>query len=72
MSLEHASARRGHAVQQPLVVYPFVQWCKIRGFSRSTGQRLIAAGRVKVTRLSERRIGIRSDHDQEYLDSCAG
>jgi hypothetical protein len=25
---------------------------------------------VKVTYLSERRMGVRSDHDQEYLDSC--
>jgi hypothetical protein len=41
----------------------------LRGFSTATGRRLVAAGRVKVTRLSERRIGIRSDHDQEYLDS---
>jgi hypothetical protein len=55
---------------QPLVVFPFLEWCQMRGFSVATGRRLIAAGRVKVTRLSERRIGIRSDHDQEYLDSC--
>jgi hypothetical protein len=54
----------------PLVVYPFLEWCQMRGFSISTGRRLIEAGKVKVTRLSARRMGIRSDHDREYLDSC--
>ena len=52
------------------VVYPFLDWCKMRGFSIATGRRLITAGRVKVTQLSARRIGIRSDHDREYLNSC--
>jgi len=56
--------------QEPLLVYPFLDWCVMRGLSVATGRRLIAAGRVKVTQLSERRIGIRSDHDREYLDSC--
>ena len=54
----------------PLVVYSFLDWCAMRGFSVSTGRRLINSGRVKITRLSERRIGIRSDHDLEYLNSC--
>jgi predicted site-specific integrase-resolvase len=63
----HEDGRRQH---NPLIVYPFLDWCKMRGFSIATGRRLIAAGKVKVTRLSTRRIGIRSDHDREYLDSC--
>jgi hypothetical protein len=44
-----------------------------QSFDRSADNsvRLIASGRVKATKMSERRIGIRSDHDQEYLDSCA-
>jgi hypothetical protein len=50
-------------------IMSFSEWCVLRGFSVSTGRRLIAAGRVKVTYLSDRRIGIRSDHDLEYLDS---
>jgi len=54
----------------PIVVYPFLEWCRMRGFSISTGRRLIESGRVKATRLSERRIGIRSDDDLEYLNSC--
>jgi hypothetical protein len=53
----------------PIVVYTVQQWCDLRGFSIATGRRIIAAGKVKVTRLSERRIGIRSDHDRAYLDA---
>ena len=63
--LQSKALERGH-----LVVFPFPEWCAMRGFSIPTGRRIIAAGKVKVTELSERRIGIRSDHDQEYLDSC--
>jgi predicted site-specific integrase-resolvase len=54
----------------PLVVFPFLEWCQMRGISPATGRRLIAAGKVKVTQLSTRRIGVRSDHDREYLDAC--
>jgi hypothetical protein len=43
----------------------------LRGISVSTGDRLERAGKVKVTHLSARRKGVREDHDQEYLDSCA-
>jgi predicted site-specific integrase-resolvase len=56
--------------QAHIVVYPFLSWCEMRGISVATGRRLIAAGRVKATQLSARRIGIRSDHDQQYLDAC--
>ena len=55
-----------------VVVYPFKEWCLIRGISEPTGRRLIRAGKVRVTRLSKRRVGIRSDHDAEYLDACGG
>jgi predicted site-specific integrase-resolvase len=68
MSLREQERRQRQ--HNPLVVYPFLDWCKMRGISVATGRRVIAAGRVKVTQLSERRMGIRSDHDQEYLDSC--
>ena len=69
--LQAAKERRARqrAESTARVVFPFAEWCVLRGFSTATGRRLVAAGRVKVTRLSERRIGIRSDHDQEYLDS---
>jgi hypothetical protein len=51
-------------------VIPWLEWCELRGLSLSTAERLMRAGKVKVTFLSERRKGVRTDHDQEYLDSC--
>ncbi|MGA2056907.1 MAG: transcriptional regulator [Bradyrhizobium sp.] len=40
-------------------VMSFDEWCKLNGFSRSTGQRLIAAGKgPQFIRLSERRKGV--------------
>jgi hypothetical protein len=54
----------------PIVVYTLDEWCRMRKLSRATARRLNAEGKLKFTQLSERRIGIRSDHDQEYLDAC--
>jgi hypothetical protein len=51
-------------------VIPWLEWCKLRGISLSTGERLQRTGKVKVTYLSERRKGVREDHDREYLESC--
>jgi hypothetical protein len=51
-------------------VIPWLEWCELRGLSLSTAERLARAGKVKVTHLSARRKGVRTDHDQEYLDSC--
>jgi hypothetical protein len=51
-------------------VIPWLEWVKLRGISLSTAERLEKAGKVKVTRMSPRRKGVREDHDQEYLDSC--
>jgi hypothetical protein len=67
---ERERRARQRAQSSALVVFPFDEWCVLRGVSKATGRRLVAAGRVKVTYLSERRIGVRSDHDREYLDSC--
>jgi hypothetical protein len=66
-----ASRARQRAQSTGIVVYPLREWCVLRGISVATARRLIADGRVKVTEMSERCIGIRSDHDLEYLDSCA-
>jgi len=62
--------RRQRQQSRSLRVIPFNEWCADKGFSRATGRRLVAAGKVKVTQLSPRRIGVREDHDREYLDSC--
>ena len=40
-------------------VLSFDDWCKLNGFSRSTGQRLIASGKGPAfIRLSVRRVGV--------------
>ena len=54
----------------PYRVIPFLEWCRLNGFSRATGRRIINSGRVKVTALSPRRIGIREDHAREFQDAC--
>ena len=55
-----------------IFVTPFLDWCAAKGISESTGRRLIQAGKLKVVHLSARRIGVRSDHDAEYLAQCEG
>jgi predicted site-specific integrase-resolvase len=64
------SARDRVAVQQSKRVFKFKEWCEINGFSQDTGRRIIAAGKVKVTQLSDHRIGIRDDHNAEYQAAC--
>jgi predicted DNA-binding transcriptional regulator AlpA len=40
-------------------VMSFEEWCLLNGFSRSTGQRLIASGKgPSFIRLSVRRVGV--------------
>jgi hypothetical protein len=62
--------RKAAAMPQNVVrVIPFLQWCVLRGVSVPTGRRLIARGELRATRLSKRRLGIRTDHDLEYLNA---
>ncbi len=68
---EQERRQRQRQTSNPVIVYPFAEWCRMRGISKATGRRLAAAGRVKITHLSERIIGVRSDDDQAYLDSCS-
>jgi hypothetical protein len=51
-------------------VIPFKIWCEMRGLSEWNARRLVKDGKVKVTQLSPRRVGIRTDHDAEYLAAC--
>jgi hypothetical protein len=51
-------------------VIPFREWCALRGISVATGRRLAAAGKVRLTHLSERRIGVHEDDDAAYLAAC--
>jgi predicted site-specific integrase-resolvase len=60
-----------HLQRQPIFVIPFPrEWAKLRGVSIATARRLAAAGKVKVVHLSERKRGVRSDDDEQYLDNC--
>ena len=52
-------------------VLTFKQWCALNGFSESTGRRLIRAGKVRVTQLSERRIGIGEEDNADFQAACA-
>jgi hypothetical protein len=67
----HLESVRARSPNQIIVVTPFLDWCALRGFSESTGRRLIKAGKVRITHPSARRIGVRSDDDEAYLASCA-
>jgi hypothetical protein len=72
MTSREAERQRKASQRSPFPrVIPWLEWVKLRGISPSTAERLRRAGKVKVTQLSPRRIGVREDHDQEYLDSCA-
>jgi hypothetical protein len=52
-----------------LRVTPFPEWCSQKGFSISTGRRLVANGDgPRITYLSARRIGVQVRHDREWLD----
>jgi predicted DNA-binding transcriptional regulator AlpA len=64
------SARDRAAVQRPQRVFKFKEWCELNGFSQDTGFRLLRSGRgPKITQLSDRRIGIREDHNSEWQDA---
>lgn len=52
-------------------ILSFKAWCELNGFSEATGRRIIAAGKVRVTQLSERRIGIGEDDNADYQAACA-
>jgi hypothetical protein len=61
------AAQRRAGAHGLIITIPFLEWCAMRGFSVSTGRRLIADGKIPATRISDRRIGIRSDHDAAFL-----
>jgi hypothetical protein len=56
--------------REPELVYTILEWARLRKISKSTAQRLIDTGKVRVTYLSERRRVIRASDDAAYLDSC--
>ena len=74
MSLREAERRQrqrkeSHRTSQRILT--FRQWCQLNSFSEATGRRLIRAGKVRVVRLSERRIGIGEDDNADFQARCA-
>jgi hypothetical protein len=53
-------------------VMPFSLWCRLNGFSPSTGRRLRKAGKGPVfTQISDRRIGVTVRNNRIWHDSRA-
>ena len=51
-------------------VMSFDDWCKLNGFSRSTGQRLIASGKgPRFIQLSEKRKGVTVGENRRWQAS---
>jgi predicted DNA-binding transcriptional regulator AlpA len=51
-------------------VMSFDDWCKLNGFSRSTGQRLIASGSgPRFIQLSEKRKGVTIGENRQWQQS---
>jgi predicted DNA-binding transcriptional regulator AlpA len=51
-------------------VMSFDDWCKLNGFSRSTGQRLIASGKApQFIQLSEKRKGVTVGENRRWQQS---
>jgi predicted DNA-binding transcriptional regulator AlpA len=61
----------GDAKRRPAIrIMTIKEWCERSAFSTVTGWRLMKSGRgPQLTRISERRLGIREDHYREWLDS---
>ena len=52
-------------------ILSFKTWCALNNFSEATGRRIIRAGKVRVTQLSEQRIGIGEDDNADFQARCA-
>ncbi|OPH83040.1 helix-turn-helix transcriptional regulator [Nitrobacter vulgaris] len=51
-----------------LRILSFDEWCRLNGFSRSTGQRLMRDGKgPKFVRISTRRIGVALGENRRWL-----
>jgi hypothetical protein len=74
MTLREAERRQrqraeSHRTSQRILT--FKAWIELNGISESTGRRLIKSGKVRITRLSERRIGISESDNADYQAACA-
>jgi hypothetical protein len=64
--LEAKRRQRAESHRTSQRILTFKQWCVLNSISEATGRRLIRAGKVRVTRLSERRIGISESANADY------
>jgi hypothetical protein len=51
-------------------VQSLAAWCASKGISLSTGRRLVKAGKLKLTYLSPRRVGVSEVDDAAYMKAC--
>ena len=58
--------RRKESPRKSQRILSFKAWCALNNFSEATGRRIIRAGKVRVTQLSERRIGIGEDDNADF------
>jgi hypothetical protein len=52
-------------------VKPWLEWLADKGLSRTTGERLRKARKIKLTQLGPRRIGVSEEQDREYMEAAA-
>jgi predicted site-specific integrase-resolvase len=75
MTLREAERRqrqRTESHRKSQRILTFKAWCALNSFSEATGRRLIRAGKVRVVRLSERRIGIGEDDNADFQAAARG
>jgi len=74
MSIGEAERRNRQRTESPRKsqrILSFKDWCRLNSISESTGRRIIAAGKVRVTQLSERRIGVGEEDNADFQARCA-
>jgi hypothetical protein len=74
MSLREAERRNRQSKEsrrKSQRILSFKQWCELNTISEATGRRIIAAGKVRVTQLSQRRIGVGEDDNADFQARCA-
>jgi hypothetical protein len=68
----HTAVQAPEGAPKPHHVHSFQDWCELANVSLATGKRLVAAGKgPRITRLSERRIGVQHQHHLAWLEERA-
>jgi predicted DNA-binding transcriptional regulator AlpA len=70
LSHETAATKIERERAHPDRVLTFRQWCAVNGFSVTTGQRLVKAGKgPRILQLSARRLGIRESDNRAWQEA---